>query len=357
METSTKFSTTELVLLISNAVISKLFLVYPSTFSALGASATIILALFTAVLGLIFTNFLVKLYKSKTDISQIIQNKCIKISFSVITVILFVLNQGYFVRSVAESIKLSILPDSSLFFITLIYMAGVLICARTGLKSIVRAHSFVTPFTIAFLVLLMVLSSKNFDVYNIFPIFGNGYKMLPYILVLVSYFEDFILLMFIIPFTCEKTNFKKIIIPSYIISSAALIAVMTLYTLTTPYTVSDTFFIPIYQVARYINFHSFIARMESVFTIGWILSYFLTSSTYIYVSAMLTGRMFGAKTYRPYIYVICLIIFGLSFIPKDTEMLVEISRIYAIPRLVAGMILPVIILIFKKRGKNNEKAH
>ena len=90
METSTKFSTTELVLLISNAVISKLFLVYPSSFSALGASASILLALFTALLGLIFTLLLVRLCKSKKDITQIIPSKPIKILACIIFVLLFV---------------------------------------------------------------------------------------------------------------------------------------------------------------------------------------------------------------------------------------------------------------------------
>ena len=352
METSTKFSTTELVLLISNAVISKLFLVYPSSFSALGASASILLALFTALLGLIFTLLLVRLCKSKKDITQIIPSKPIKILACIIFVLLFVLNQGYFVRSVAESLKISILPDSSLFLITLIYMAGVLICSHTGLKSIVRAHSIITPFTIILLIFLTVASINNFDFYNIFPVMGNGYKMLPYLVVLSSYFEDFILLMFIIPFSSERASFKKIIIPSYIVSSLALVIVIGTYTLTIPYTVSGTFFIPVYRIAQYINFQSFMARMESIFTIGWILSYFLTSATYLYICAMITGRIFGTRRCRPYMYVISAIIFGVAFIPKDTLQLVEISRLYAIPRLVVGMLLPVVILLlYKKRGE------
>lgn len=354
METSTKFSTTELVLLISNIVISKLFLVYPSAFSALGATASIFLALFTSVLGLIFTLVLVKLYKTKKDITQIISGKVFKIIFSILFVVLFVLNQGYFVRSVAESLKISILPDSSLFFIILIYMLGVVICSHTGLKAVIRAHSFVTPFTLILLMLLTFASVKNFDFYNIFPLMGNGKGTLPYLIILASYFEDFILLSFIIPFSSENTSYKKIIIPSYIISSAVLVTVITVYTLTIPYTISGTFFIPLYRVAQYISFQGFMARMESIFTIGWMLSFFLTSATYLYICAMITGRIFKAKSYRPYMYVISTIIFGLAFIPKDTVQLVKISNIYAIPRLIVGMVLPVILLLFlKKRGEKN----
>lgn len=353
METSTKFSNTELVFVTSNSVISKLFLVYPSAFAALGASASIILAVLTAVAGLVFTIITLCLYKKKVDISQLIGIKAIRTIFSILVIVLFIGNQGYFVRSVTESLKISILPQSPLFFITLIYMAGVLICSHTGLKAVVRAHSFVTPFTILLVGLLLVSSFNNFDFYKIFPIMGNGSKMFAYLGVLVSYFADFLLLMFMMPFASEKASYKKIIIPSYIISSVMLIVIMGIYTLTIPYNVSGTFFIPVYRIAQYINYQSFMARMESLFTIGWILSYFLTSATYLYVTSMLTGRIFNAKSYRPYMYFITLIIFGISLIPQDTNQLIQWSNFFATPRLAVGMIIPLLILIVLriKEGK------
>lgn len=348
METSTKFSNTELVFVISNCVFSKLFLVYPSAFATLGATASILLALLTSASGFIFTLAVVWLYKSKTDISQMIRIKPFRILFSIIIILLFIGNQGYFVRSVAESLKISILPDSPLFFITFIYMAGVVICSHTGLKAIIRAHSFVTPFTIALMVLLLLSSVKNFDYYNIFPIMGNGTGMLSYMGVLTSYFSDFVLLMFIMPFASEKASCKKILLSGFAISSIMLIVIMVMYTLTIPYNASGTFFIPVYRIAQYVNYESFMARMESVFTIGWMLSYFLTSATYLYVTAMLTGRMWNAKSCRPHMYVIALIIFAISFIPQDTNQLIQWSNFFATPRLVAGMIIPLIILIGAK---------
>ena len=150
METSSKFSSTELVFVISNAIISKLFIVYPSSFSALGASASILLALFTVIMGFLFTITAIYLYNNKKiDITNLIGNKNIKTIFVILITILFIGNQAHFVRSVAESLKISILPQSPLFFITLIYMLGVLICSLTGLKAIVRAHSFIVPFSVS----------------------------------------------------------------------------------------------------------------------------------------------------------------------------------------------------------------
>lgn len=349
METSTRFSNTEITLVISNAIISKLFLVYPSAFAALGASAGIILALSTVFFGFIFTLVTLKLYKTKTDITELLPRKSLKIIFSIIIIALFTGNQGYFLRSVAESLKISILPDSPLFFITLVYMAGVVICSHTGLKAIVRAHSFATPFTLFVVAVLLFSSINNFDFYNVFPIFGNGTKMLPYIWVLASYFADFVLLLFIMPFSSQKASAEKIIIPTYVISSLALIVIIGIYTLVIPYTASADFFIPVYRIAQYVNYKSFMARMESIFTIGWMLSWFLTSATYLYITSMIAGRMFNAKSYRPFMYGTALVTFIISLIPSNTNKLVEWSNFFAYPRLIAGMIIPITILYFARK--------
>ena len=116
METSTRFSNTEITLVISNAIISKLFLVYPSAFAALGASAGIILALSTVFFGFVFTLVTLKLYKTKTDITELLPRKSLKIIFSIIIIALFTGNQGYFVRSVAESLKISIEEKKTCFW-------------------------------------------------------------------------------------------------------------------------------------------------------------------------------------------------------------------------------------------------
>ena len=355
METSTKFSNTEIIFVISNLVISKLFLVYPSAFAALGASASLLLAVTTSVAGLLFMILFARLLKNKPDISVIFKNKIPKTIFSILLISLFVCNQGYFVRSVSESLKISILPKSPLAFITFIYIAGVVICTHTGLKAIVRAHSFVTPFTIILVIFLVIFSMENFDFYNLFPMMGNGYGMFSYLPLLIAYFADFVILLFIIPFASDNVDIKKTLYPSYIISSSVLIAVIGVYTLVIPNSASDKFFIPVYRIAQYINFQSFIARMESVFTIGWMLSYFLTSSTYFYITAMLTGRLFKAKSYRPFIYAVAAIVFAISFVPDDINTLVRYSNYFSVPRLILCMVAPIIILSVSKYREVNRK--
>ena len=196
---------------------------------------------------------------------------------------------------------------------------------------------------------------ENFDFYNLFPLMGNGYSMFSYLPLLIAYFADFVILLFIIPFASDNVDIKKTLYTSYIISSSVLIAVIGVYTFVIPNSASDKFFIPVYRIAQYINFQSFIARMESVFTIGWMLSYFLTSSTYFYITAMLTGRLFKAKSYRPFIYAVAAIVFAISFVPDDINTLVRYSNYFSVPRLILCMVAPIIILSVSKYREVNRK--
>ena len=184
---------------------------------------------------------------------------------------------------------------------------------------------------------------------------GKGKTMFLYLPLLLAYFGDFIILLLVLPFASKKADIKKIVYPSYIISSIVLVSVIGAYTLVIPPDASDNFFIPIYRVAQHINFQSFMARMESVFTIGWMLSFFLTSATYVYITSMLMGRITKAKSYRPYMYFTVIVILTLSFVPDNINSLVKYSNYFSAPRLVLCMIIPIIILALQKHKEAKKK--
>lgn len=356
METSTKFSGTELMLVVTNSIISKLFLTYPSAFSSLAASAGIILSLCTVVAGGILMVLTVYLYgKKREDITNILKNKACRYIITVIIIILLIINLSLFVRSVSESIKISLLPSSPLFFISFIFVLGALICSHTGLKAIVRSHSFIVPFTLAMVAILILSSVRNFDFYNIFPIMGNGYGMFSYLWILCGYFADFLTFLLLIPFSSDNMSFGKVTAGSFIISSAVLVSVISMYTLIIPYTTSDTLFIPVYRIAQYINYESFMSRVESIFTVGWLLSFFANASLQIYLASMLTGRIFRQKSNRPAMYVISVLVLSASMIPKNTAQLVNWLNNFTIPKLIVGIILPIIILCIARYKEAAQK--
>ena len=346
METSTKFSTTELALTVTNCIISKMFLTYPSSFAKLASSASIILALCTVLLGGLFFGIILWLYGNRRScIISIITNKYVRMMVTVIICILFTVNTALFVRLVAESLKVSILSSSPIFFVSLIFVIGILVCSHTGLKAIIRTHSLILPFTLGVIALLGVSSVNNFDFTNIFPIFGNGASMFGYLWLLCSYFADFLVFFLLIPFASEKASVKKITAVVYGISSAVLVGIIALYTLVLPQTdMHSSFFIPVYRIAEYINYKSFMSRLEPLFTVGWMLSFFGNGAVYLYLTSMLTGRLFNTKSNRPFMYILSSIILILSLVPKNTAQLTDWFGWLSVPRFAICIILPIVIL-------------
>ena len=356
METSTKFSGTELVLTVSNCIMSKLFLTYPASLSALASSASVLLAIFTVLAGFVLMAVTVWLYGNKReDITRLIKNSRYRTTFTVLIILMLVINLAFLVRSVSESLKISILPSSPSLFISFIFVRGALICSHTGLKSIVRSHSFIVPFTIAMAVILAVSSIRNLDFYNIFPIFGNGNGMLPYAWMLCAYFADFLVLLLLIPYASENTSFKKIAVGNFVISSIMLILIISLYTLTISYNSSDKFFIPVYKIAQYVNYENFMSWLEPVFTVGWLLSFFAYASLFLYLASMLTGRLLKTRSNRPIMYVLSVIVLCLSMVPKNTVQLSLWFNRFSVPRLIVGTVLPIAILYISKRRKVDGK--
>lgn len=350
METSTFFSKKELSLTVANCMTVKMFLVYPHTLARHCASAGILVSLVTiAVGGAIIFALSCLFEKKRTDITEVFGGKISKTVVILLFVAFFVFNQALFLRTVSESLKITVLPESPVTFISSVFIGAALLCAHTGLKAIVRAHSFTVPFTVGLLAILALSSLRNFDISNIFPVLGNGSRSFSSVWLFVSYFSDFVTLFFLAPFASKKTSFKKIAKSSFIVSSLIMITVTVLYTLTVPYTVSDSYFIPIYKIAQYINYESFMSRLESVFTVGWIIGFIMYSALNIYIISMVTGRIFCANNCRKYMYFYTPLIVILSTLPENTAALTDKSGIFAVLRLAAGFVLPTCLLIFRKR--------
>lgn len=346
METSTKFSTAELTLTVTNCIISKMFLTYPASFAKLASSAGIILALCTVLLGGVFFGVVLWLYGNKRCcITSLITNRYVRTISTIIICVLFIINTSLFVRLVAESLKVSILPSSPIFFVSFLFVITLLICSHTGLKAIIRAHSLILPFTLGVLVLLSISSVANIELTNIFPLFGRGGGMFGYLWMLCSYFGDFIVFFLIIPFGSEKASVKKSVIAIYGISSAVLVGVIALYTFVLPQSyMQSSFFIPVYRIAEYINYKSFMSRLEPLFTVGWMLSFLGNGAIYLYMTSMLTGRLFNARSNRPFMYILSAVILILSLVPKNTAQLTDWFGWLSVPRFILFLILPVAIL-------------
>lgn len=360
MERSTRFSNTQLTLVTVNCVIAKLFLIFPSSFSTLGGSAGILLAVYTCLLGGVFVWGVSYFYRAFPGMDLIAVTKhylgkWAGVLLTCLIIVLFTLNQALFLRSIIESIKISVLPRSPMLFSIFVYMAGVLLCSWTGLKALIRAHAFIVPYTVVMAVLLYLSAVGNYNASNIFPILGNGAGMFAYGLLLASYFADFLVLMLLMPFAEHSGDFGKIAGRSWCFTSLLLLATIASYTLTVSYQSSGRFLIPVFRIAQYIDYGSFISRLESVFSVGWFLCFFASSALHLYLIAMLTGRLTGRRRSRPYMLSYAILISALSMYPQNTAEVLRYTNAVATPRLIVGILIPLAVLCTAYMRKNKRR--
>ncbi len=344
MQKATRFSKTEVILVAVNSIITKLFLIFPATVIQIGGSASIILSLYISLIGYLILLFITILYKKFGNISiiKITENtfgKYFSIIYAFILAIIFVLINGMFLRCVSESISLSLMPETNVSIISLIFIIGVTIAAFSGLKAIVRCHAVIVPLTLFVVAILFAGSVSTFDYSKIFPLLGNGSSVFSIGALLCSYFSDYFVILFILPYVQKGVKLSNIITKTSIISALVLIFIISAVLLS----VDNSTVIPVFKLAQNFELFGYTPRLESIFTAAWFLSFYLNFSLLQYFSC----RLFCHKhNYKAAIIPLSIIVFVISIIPKTINDISKVLDYLSLARLVAFFAFPIIILAY-----------
>ncbi len=157
----------------------------------------------------------------------------------------------------------------------------------------------------------------------------------------------------------KPENFKKIAIASVIFTGIfILLCVATLLFMFSFFITTDEI-IPLFSVARNIEFGSFFQRFESLFLLIWIISFCCYLSITCKFSTHIFSKMFNLSDMKPILNIFIILIFGISLIPKNYAISSFFeTEIYRYLRLAVGFILGISILILanlkkKKVGEKN----
>lgn len=341
MSKATEFSKKEVIFTAVNSVITKLFLFFPSSITNVGKSASIILCALTIAEGIIIMLIIGSLYNifggmGILKITQYIFGNTVKKIYAYIISAVFLLINGLMLRSVSESINMSLMPNVDVNLISVFFIIGVCIAVYSGLKPIVRCHAVIVPVTLAAAAILFLGSIKSFDTLSIYPVFGNGAKNLWYSLLFTSFFTDFFSIMLIFPYMQKDVAPKKVIMRSAYCSSVVLFGIISAVVLA----VENNTVIPVFRLAREFSLSSSSA-VESVFTALWFLSFYLNMSVLLYYSCKLFTQ---CPQYYKTIVPFGFITFAISVLPKNIAALSRALDIMALVKLCVFFVFPIIIL-------------
>lgn len=302
--------------LIINAIAVKMLLTFPRSIVLNSGNAAWIQILYNFLAALLIFWLTAITYKYKKNIieaAEICGGKWLKIVVGLMVIVILAINYLPVLKVFPETIQVILLQDMHSEVIMLIFIIVSIIGAYMGLESISTIHFLFLPIVGFMMIAFLLLLIPYYDLDNLFPIFGNGYKSL----FLngtnsLSIFSDIILLNILLPYMENYNEFKKSGFRSITIGGIVAVLIMFAYCIVYPYPESENFILPVYQLTRVIHLSSFFSRFETFFQFAWTILILLYSSFYLYVISYVWQITFNLKSYKPILIPIVMCIFGVA---------------------------------------------
>lgn len=360
MKNKIQFGSWEAATLIINLIFAQAMIIFPRDMAILGGSASWMIPIIITILALFYFMILSGLYRhigslDLLDISQRIGGRALKALFGLIITIFLFMFISIYLGGFAQTIKLISLDKSPLQYVELIFLFGMVVSAYYGVEAVARIHSILVPVIIAVFLLITLGVIPEFDFAHLFPVFGEGYQALAKgSIYRLSVFSPLLILFFMVPFF-RKEQLKKIGYPAILVSGLLLTWSTLSYILVFPYEMATIKKIPIFQMARHIEFGNYIQRIESLIVLISSLSAALFLGVSFTFMIFITTKSLNLKHSKPIILPMAILVFALGTIVKRLNMEFIGNGIINIFWL-TGMILPLLIIVWgaiKKVGRQN----
>lgn len=311
----------ELTSILINAIHTKMLLTYPRAVVMNSGNAAWIQLLYNFVVASALFFITITIYRGKKSVIEIAEafgGRTLRIITGVVIFAALTLNFVNVIRIFPETIKIVLLQDARLEFITAIFILAIILGAYAGIESIARIHYLFLPIAAVMFLVFITMLLPYYDFDNIMPILGNGARSIFMSgFNSISLFSDMLLLYVLIPNTQNLDEAKQSGTKAILIGGGVSVIIILAYCLTHPYPVSGEFTVPVYQMARMIHLSSFFSRFEPFFQFVWTILILLYASLYIYVISYVWQITFSLKSEKPMIIPIALICYAIAMLPES----------------------------------------
>lgn len=301
----------EITTILINVTVTKLVLTFPKILIETSGSAAWIQIIYNIICAAAVFFLSLLLYKGHytvIDLAEKAGGKILKIITGLIVFAVFMVNFASIIRVFPETVKTVLLINFDTRVITIIFMAAIALGSAAGIEAIARVNYIFMPIIGGVLIFFLILLIPYYNIYNIFPIFGNGVnKIFIDGFNTISVYADVLLINIFMPYYENRKEVAKSGRHLFAITAPFITAVTLAYCLAYPYPVTKEFMLPFYQMARIIHIGNFYSRFESVFQFAWSILIFIYSAIYIFALCHVVQKTFDLKFYRPLIFPVVMI--------------------------------------------------
>lgn len=356
-----KFGVQEAVCLIVIAMSNKVLFAYPATIIRFAANSAWLMTLISCLSAMIlfaFTYLLLKRFPGKNliEIFNITFGRFISFLIALSFVIAILFCSAILLREFTDIIREYIFFHTPPSFIMAAMLLVVCVAAYLGLETIARFAKLIAYFALVSFIGFIAMAAPLFNTTHLYPIMGYGadVNLVQGIFRTCTYSEVVFIALWAGVLQgsryIKKSAYLSLIISGLIIS-ATLLSVILLFS----YPLAEEQLSPLYVLTRQINLGQFLQNLDPLFLFLWFITTVISISAEFYTGLSVYCKAFRLQNMRPMILPAAVIVFAVSFIPKDftavTDALVFI-RTFGI-FLVFGTPLAALIvsILRKKRGE------
>lgn len=343
-------------------ITTQLFLNYPRIMMESAWTAAWILSLYLGILSFVIFVIIAKLYsnfdgKDIIEIGEYIGGNIGRIITGLLVLVLLLSIMPLILREFSENMKIISLPTTPISLVTFFFLAGVVMGAYLGLEAIARFSAIAVPIIAIGFIVIILGSSQYFDISRITPVLGNGpNEIFGKNITKVSIYAGLISPILLYPYIKTHKNFKTVGYWSIIISTLFFTTGVLAFSLVYQYPTGTESFLPIYQLARLVDYGSFFQRIESIFVLVWATSALLHLSILMFLTVHVFKKTFKLEYHKPLIFPFAIILYTLSLMLHNLMSSIELeTKYYGNYAWNLVFLMPILVLAIAQLKKKRAK--
>lgn len=268
----------------------------------------------------------------------------------------FFFDAALLLRQFAENTLLTALPKIEFSLVVLIYSLVAAIIIYAGLEGMVRANYIITPFAVSALILVLLLLTPFYNIYNLMPWQGTGLEtVIPAGLTAAGAQAGTFALIILAPaFQNTKTIRQSVI---FGLGLSILLKALTIFVflLVFDIPIAREKVLSFFEMARLVYLSRYVQRIESLFIILWVMSGVLAIAINLYMGIYLITRLLKLPSMRPLVPLVGAIAAELAMLPPDITSVIILDMVAINTFFNIGVyIIPIILIaawLWKKKKR------
>lgn len=326
-------------------------------------SASLINVLYIGIISIIFASLICYLLnKFPTydiiDISEYLGGKPLKIFIGLLFIAYFIFFAGLLLNTFSACLEIIYFQLVKTIYIVALFVIGAVIVASIKHNSIFRSNFIIFPFLIISTLFLFIGDFKYFEFDKMYPVLGNGfYTTFIAGLSNMFVFQGLAYIYFMPPKLKEPNQLKKVAIISIVLSCLFLLVSISIILFMFNGFVETDELLPLYSAVKYVEFGSFLQKLDSTFILIWIISFV----SYLGIALKFSGHIFSKITNieneNIFIYFLGIILFSIGIWQKKYPLykfLIETIYKYSFFALIIGICSLILIFANLKQKRTNK---